>query len=92
VGLSIVDAVGQSASLQTVFGFVTRGSGVSIHRDDCSTHMANGSPDYRVIEVEGRTCLGLAYPKCSQCSGLPGGRGTEAAGQVVLRIFAGFHL
>jgi GTP pyrophosphokinase len=36
-----------------ILGFVTRGKGVSIHRDDCSNfrNMANGSPD-RVIEVE----------------------------------------
>jgi GTP pyrophosphokinase len=37
----------------TIVGFVTKGKGVSIHRDDCSNfrNMASGSPD-RVIEVQ----------------------------------------
>ena len=36
-----------------ILGFVTKGKGVSIHRNDCSNfrNMASGSPD-RVIEVE----------------------------------------
>ncbi len=49
-----------------ILGFVTKGKGVSIHRQDCSNfrNMANGSPD-RVIEVKWsspKTPDGSVYP------------------------------
>ena len=49
-----------------ILGFVTKGKGVSIHRNDCSNfrNMASGSPD-RVIEVQwtsDRAPDGAVYP------------------------------
>ena len=53
-----------------IFGFVTKGKGVSVHRRDCSNfrNMASGSPD-RVIEVDWNspktsdgTTHGAVYP------------------------------
>ena len=49
-----------------ILGFVTKGKGVSVHRNDCSNfrNMASGSPD-RVIEVDWsapKTADGSVYP------------------------------